>query len=226
MSGCIGGSFREIATPPYTSEKSLNDSNSVRRLRTIWVIGLNPTDSVASKKDEIAVLVYGVKLATSLDSKEDRVVGAKVFQKVEVFLPEDRSPDDENETFVQWNRLVQPFPVPGSVKGTRSDRFFLKAAQIAIDAGPGVQVRAVLIGDGWSEGSTKEQWIDVREKLSKLKNFRGAWIGVASGAFEEIESEMGPLLIDNETSKEPKKIYIYGDLHNLEVDTVIEELRR
>ncbi len=166
---------------------------------TLWIIGVNGTDSVviAYKSPDVPdgvswVLYDGAKIATSLDPDSDTCMLVKVFQKSQV-RSEAKAPRGLDATLDKWAELLKPFPVPASTRNTRADLFWSRVAS-EVRSRRNVRVVAVLIGDGEAEGADQKIFTQAAKDLAALPNFKAAiHIGASAGTFEKIERELAPL---------------------------------
>lgn len=143
--------------------------------------------------DALPAVAATVSFATSLDPDLNKVELVKVYREVHVVVPEQNAPEGRNNTLRAWLRFLGPIPVPASVRGTRADYFWSRVAK-ETRSHPTMRVVGVLFGDGFSEGSNLTEFRRTAKDLASLSNFIGAaYVGIAPGAFEEIEQQMQPL---------------------------------
>ncbi len=154
-----------------------------------WVIGINASDSVTSRGDNMPTLVNALNLACSLPTSDTYKL-VKVYRQAQIAISESPIPLGISSALTEWKRDLKPFPEPSSVKGTRSDQFWKIVASEAASH-PDQRVIGVLIGDGFSEGSESSVFAEANKQLCALTNFAGAiYVGIAPGADPEIHATM------------------------------------
>ncbi|MBS1701773.1 MAG: hypothetical protein JST12_08930 [Armatimonadetes bacterium] len=183
------------------------------------MIGINITDSVLARGESKTVLATGIDFEVRLDNSWRYSLFA-VGPKVQEVLHDETPVSDDKSTLDQWLNVLKPFPIPPTTKGTRSNLFFDRACDYA-GSHPNTRVISILIGDGFSESTTPQEWTHVRSHIAKTPNLRGAWIGTGVGAVEEIERELGKIV----TGDHPQFL-IKSDLKTLDIDGLLKELTR